>query len=242
MAFRNYNAAAEESLRDALDQNAQELQLFERTLRLFPEAIFVGEVCQPPDALLLANNSHSLLLAAGRIGLTGHANAMFPILRAALESASYCFLIVKNPALSEVWRDRHSSPSHKKACRRAFNSAVQAVADYSKWTPEAKALITDTYESMIDHGAHPNPRSIFMSTVVEDAGDYWHLRSNTLYEADASMTKWTTIVCAKTSLLVASVLAECLKSDDKSVWDYIDRLTVEIIAYISKSAAPKFPQ
>ncbi|MEN5159479.1 hypothetical protein [Achromobacter spanius] len=135
-------------MRDALALNGPELCLFERALLIFPEAIFVGEMSQPPEALFLAANSHSLLLAAGRISVTGHASAMFPVLRAALESASYCFLTVKNLSLSEVWRKRHSSPAHKSACGKAFNDASKAVAEQSRWPAEAKNYLNLIYEAM----------------------------------------------------------------------------------------------
>lgn len=237
MAFRNYTAGAEESLRDALALNGQELCLFERALLIFPDAIFVGEMSQPPEALFLAANSHSLLLAAGRISVTGHASAMFPVLRAALESASYCFLMVKNPSLSEVWRERHSSPVHKSACRKAFNGAIKAVAEQSRWTAEAKDYLNRLYEAMIDNGAHPNPNSIFNSTDIEDGDDHWHVHLNSLYEADAPMTRWAVFVCAETTLLVASVLAECLKTDDKSAWECIDSATQDFNAY--RAATPQ---
>lgn len=237
MTFRNYTTSAEESLRDALALNAEELRLFEQALIIFPESIFVGEMRHPPEALFLAANSHSLLLAAGRISATGHASAMFPVLRAALESASYCFLMVKNPALSEVWRERHSSLAHKSACRRAFNGAIKAVSEQSRWTAVAKDYLNQVYEAMIDNGAHPNPNSIFISTAVEDRDDHWHVHLNSIYEADAPMTKWAIFVCAETTLLVASVLAECLKTDDKSVWESIDRTTQDVLAY--RAATPQ---
>lgn len=241
MAFRTYNAGAEDSVRNALALNAQELQLLERALLLYPEAILVGEVSQPPEAIFLANNSHSLLLAAARIGLMGHASAMFPVLRAALESACYCFLMAKNPSLSEVWRERHSSPAQKAASRNTFNSAVKAVADQAIWTPRAKEYLTRVYDAMIDNGAHPNPNSIFMSATVEDDGDHWLVHLNNVYESDAPMTKWTTFICAETALLVASVLAGCLKTDDKAVWERIDNATTEAMAYRANNPPRHWP-
>ncbi len=241
MAFRTYNAGAEESVRDALALNAQELQLLERALLLYPEAISVGEVSQPPEALFLANNSHSLLLAAARISLTGHASAMFPVLRAAFESACYCSLIVMNPSLSAVWRERHDSPDHKTASRRAFDSAVKTVAKQSIWSPEAKEYLTRVYDAMIDNGAHPNPNSVFMRAVVEDGGDHWLVRLNDVYEGDAPMTKWATLICADTTLLVASVLAGCLKTDDKSVWERIDSATTAVREYKANNPPRHWP-
>ncbi|MGX9694887.1 hypothetical protein ACTJNK_31435 [Achromobacter anxifer] len=241
MAFRSYNADAEESVRDALALNAEELQLLEQALLLFPEAIFVGEHSQPAEALFLANNSHSLLLAATRIGLTGHASAMFPVLRAALESACYCFLMVNDPSLSEVWRERHTGEAQKKAGRIAFNSAVKTVADKSIWTPRAKAYLTRVYDAMIDNGAHPNPNSIFIPSVVEDRGDHWYVRLNSVYEGGAPMTKWTTFICADITLLVATVLAGCLKTDDESVWERIKSTTTEVMTYRANNPPQHWP-
>lgn len=241
MAFRTYNTSAEESVRDALALNAEELQLLEQALLLYPEALLLGEASQSPEALLLAINSHSLLLAATRISLTGHASAMFPVLRAALESACYCFLIVKNPALADVWRERHSSPAQKTASRNAFNSAVKMVADHTMWTPRAKEYLTQVYDAMIDNGAHPNSNSVFARTVVEDGNDHWFMHLNDVYEGDAPMTKWATFICADTAVLMARVLAGCLKTDDKKVWERIDATTTEIMAHRAKYPPRHWP-
>lgn len=95
MPFKDYNVAAEESVRDAFNSPTTELRFFEKVVDLFPRTILAGDADGPVEALMLSLNSFQLLLAGGRIALTGHASAMFPVVRTALESACYAFMILE---------------------------------------------------------------------------------------------------------------------------------------------------
>jgi hypothetical protein len=109
---------------------------------------------------LLLLNAYQLFLAAVRTGLSGHTAAIFPLLRASLESAAYGFLLVEKPELSSVWTNRHASETDKKACRSAF-TFEKAIAGIGAKSPDIHKLAKQAYESTIDYGAHPNVRGVF---------------------------------------------------------------------------------
>lgn len=228
MPFTDYNAAAEESVRDALNAPSTELLFFERVVELFPQSVFAGEAAGPLEALMLGLNAFQILLAAGRVALTGHASAMFPVLRTALESACYSFVIIERPELAQVWRDRHESKSKMDKCRNTFANAVKVVSRQCSWSPEGKQRLLDTYQGMIDYGGHPNPHSIFTAVSIDDGGNHWLANLHSVYEPESSMTKWATLACAEAGLCIAAVLAECHRKNDKSTWSVIQERMDEL--------------
>jgi hypothetical protein len=66
----------------------------------------------------------------------------------------------QQPALSEVWGNRHRSESDKKACRNAFtfDKAIKGLAHKAL---DIERLAREAYEGAIDYGAHPNLRGVF---------------------------------------------------------------------------------
>lgn len=221
MPFKDYNVAAEESVRDAFNSPTTELRFFEKVVDLFPTTILAGEADGPVEALMLCLNSFQLLLAGGRIALTGHASAMFPVLRTALESACYAFMILEKPELAIVWRERHESRSKMDKCRNTFANAVKVVSRQCSWIPEGKQRLVDTYQGMIDYGGHPNPHSIFHAVSIDDGGDHWLANLHSVYEPDSGMARWVTLACAEAALCVAAVLAECHRKNDAATWSAI---------------------
>src|SRR5258708_10058835 len=122
----------------------------------------------PPQtfALLLFLNAYQLFLAGARIALSGHPAAIFPLMRTALESASYGFLLEQQPALSEIWSNRHRSEADKKACRKTF-TFDRAIAGVNDKAPDIYRLAKEAYEGAIDFGAHPNLRGVFGHITVD---------------------------------------------------------------------------
>ena len=110
-------------------------------------------------SLVLFLNAYQLFLAGTRIAMSGHPAAIFPLMRSALESASYGFLMEQQPALSEIWSHRHRSDADKSACRDAF-SFHKAIADLKNRSPDIHRVAKEAYEGAIDYGAHPNVRGI----------------------------------------------------------------------------------
>lgn len=234
MPFRSYNDAADHSVRGALAAASKELSFFERVTNLFPQSIFVGETGGPPEALMLSLNAFQMLLAGGRIALTGHASVMFPVLRTALESACYAYMILENPKLAEVWRDRHDSSTKMDKCRRTFSNAVKVAADQSSWTPANKQWLIGTYQRMIDFGGHPNPHSIFGAISVEDGGDDWLVNLNSIYEPDSITTRDAIMACAESGLCIATVLAEGHWKNDKQICTSIQDMLEELANPVSQ--------
>ena len=131
-------------------------------------------------AMVLSMNAYMLFLAGVRVAMTGHVTACFPVLRTALESACYGFLIAKDPDLSAVWADRHKDADSKKVCRKAFGSAVTDVAKLvEREQPGGGQWLSDAYDAAIDFGAHPNIKSVFGHVrILEDVPEDPYFRVN----------------------------------------------------------------
>ncbi|ABO59773.1 hypothetical protein LA345_40465 (plasmid) [Burkholderia vietnamiensis] len=239
MPFKDYNVAAEESVRDAFNSPTTELRFFEKVVDLFPQTVLAGEVTGPIEAHMLSLNAFQILLAGGRIALTGHASAMFPVLRTALESACYAFMILARPELAQVWRERHESNSKMDKCRSTFSNAIKVVSRECSWTPEGKQRLLDTYQGMIDYGGHPNPHSIFHAVSIDDGGDHWLANLHSVYEPDSGMARWVTLACAEAGLCIAAVLAECHRKNDKVTWNCIQQAMDELASIKQSFLASK---
>ncbi|MCP1241354.1 hypothetical protein [Acetobacter lambici] len=114
----------------------------------------------PTFANILFLNAYQMFLGAARMALSGHPAAVFPLVRTALESASYGYLMEQQPTLSEVWSNRHRSEADKKACRNAF-TFDKAIKGFAHKAPDIDRLAKDAYEAAIDYGAHPNFKGVF---------------------------------------------------------------------------------
>lgn len=118
-------------------------------------------------ALLLFLNAYQLFLAGARTALSGHPAAIFPLMRTALESASYGLLLEEQPALSEIWRNRHRSGADKKACRNTF-TFDRAIAGLRDKSPDIHRMAKEAYEGAIDYGAHANLKGVFGHVTVDE--------------------------------------------------------------------------
>lgn len=108
---------------------------------------------------ILQMNAYMVFLAGVRIALSGHAAAVFPLLRTALESASYGLLIERDPVLADVWTHRHRSETDKKASRKAF-TFDKGIVHLKDMAPGIYYLAKLAYEGAIDFGAHPNLKGV----------------------------------------------------------------------------------
>jgi hypothetical protein len=163
----------------------------------------------PPQtfALLLFLNAYQLFLAGARIALSGHPAAIFPLMRTALESASYGLLLEQQPALSDIWSNRHRSEADKKACRKTFtfDKAIAGVIDRS---PDIHRLAKEAYEGAIDYGAHPNLKGVFGHVAIDDdRPDGMTAVSHTsLYSADHHETTRGLCACLDYGFLIISII------------------------------------
>jgi hypothetical protein len=169
-------------------------KLIGRTHRVFRDLVKATPPKAPPMPLVLALQGHASYLGAVRAALAGHVAAVYPGLRALIESALYALLMVKNPKLVDVWLHRHESERAKKDCREAFT--------YSKSLANLKLCDTDfalridyAYTATIDMGAHPNVRAVVPHITFKEVDQRTELSFAYLYGADAHETRRALLAC-----------------------------------------------
>lgn len=165
--LQSYLTATIENAQDHAEQPPQLMFMIERMDQIFREEIFVSEYDAHPVSALLVMNAHMMLMSSIRQALSGHVVSTFPIVRAALESACYAFLICQDEQRAEVWLERHESVKALKACRNIFQVSV-AVKELRPLAPEMAEYVSAHYDAAIDYGAHPNKRSVMNH--FEDGG------------------------------------------------------------------------
>jgi hypothetical protein len=112
---------------------------------------------------LLFLRTHAYFRAACEHATAAQLAESFVIGRAALEAAAYGLHISRNPTLAEVWLRRHDDLDHEKAAKAEF--VVHKVQEsIRKVDRDAAAVFSKLYQLSIDHGAHPNERSVTVST------------------------------------------------------------------------------
>jgi hypothetical protein len=166
--LRQYMAMADECLKELQASTNPLVAVLFQYDGYFRRDLWQHAPPQPTFAFLLFLNAYQLFLAGARMALSGHPAAIFPLMRTALESAGYGFLLVRQPALSEIWSNRHRSESAKKDCRKAFTfeKAISGVRDLA---PDVHRMAKEAYEGAIDFGAHPNPMGVFGHVTVDEA-------------------------------------------------------------------------
>jgi hypothetical protein len=181
-------------------------------------AIWTGASQSSPIPLFLGANGQMLFHGAIRTAIGGHVAAIYPLLRGALESACYGFRISQDPALLQVWADREKGEVQRKACRKAFNSAVgDAVKDLSRVEEELAQYIKNLYEESITYGAHPNVSAVLphVSTPT-DEGDHWRVNFGRIYVAHDDEIEHALLACAEYGLVVAYINVRSMPSHPQS--------------------------
>ncbi|SDO66576.1 hypothetical protein SAMN04488595_101452 [Ralstonia sp. 25mfcol4.1] len=96
--------------------------------------------------------AHSTYLAALRTATAGHAAAVWPLVRAALEAALYAVIVSEDDSLAHKWADPDLD---RKERSRLFTAKKGIEAVRAESEPMA-SYISQVYETSIDFGAHPN--------------------------------------------------------------------------------------
>jgi hypothetical protein len=167
-----------------------------------------------PDELVIHSmliNARFLLMTAFRVGLTGHAAGVHPILRTALETACYALLMTEDESqsLTEIWMSRNNSPDDLKACKKAFQqpikSAQKIVNDRGPGLGDWMYLL---YECSIDFGAHPNPKTVTLhSKVFDDEMGLTRYENVGLYAVGNYGYECGLLACVEMGLATAIVLS-----------------------------------
>jgi hypothetical protein len=116
-------------------------------------AVWSGALQLDPLSVFLGVNGQMMLQAAIHMAASGHVAAIYPLLRAALESASYGFRTSKDPTLLQIWIDRENGEAQRKACRKAFTSAVaDAAKEIAEVEPALGHYIQQLHERVLRMG------------------------------------------------------------------------------------------
>ncbi|GFM10209.1 TPA: hypothetical protein ACJJXW_000480 [Enterobacter cloacae] len=176
--------------------------------QVFHEEIFADDLVSNPYAQLLAMNSYSLLLNGVGQAISGHTVAIFPVLRTALESACYAFLIAKNEELGVVWINRHNSESALQRCRKKL-TVKRACEKLSSFSPEMAEYVMAHYDASIDYGAHPNQKAILnhLSDIGEVDSNFHGFELTSVYGENSWHVNYALLVCTEVGQAVAYLLA-----------------------------------
>lgn len=212
----NLNLGTLASYLEATNDNCNEHALHEpdlmglvvRTDELLRTEVFPG-LHIDPFASLLVVNAHMLYLAGMRQALTGHLAVVFPVVRSSLESACYAYLIARDPSLSDAWADRHASKAAFDRSRKEFGNAVAAsIKKLRPSHPEMADIVEGLYQSSIDFGAHPNPRSLIPHVEMKTHDDKWsRLEFTGVYGKNSFEVNYGLLVVAEFGLAIAHIAA-----------------------------------
>lgn len=209
----DYLAATLENSQFHAVEQPQLMSMVNEMDQIFHDEIFNHEFDISPVAGLLAMNSYMMLLNAIRQALSGHIVSIFPIVRAAIESASYAYLIADNENNEKIWLNRNTSNSARDACSHAF-SARKAIKKLELISSEMATYVKENYDASIDYGAHPNRRSIYSHLV--DTGlisDRFHSFTLTgVYERNSREVNNGLLACIEFGQAIAFLIAACDKN------------------------------
>lgn len=221
LSFRDYIVSGDETTAALLANGSPFVDAIEEFHSFFSRSLWVNPVSGHPLANLLGMNALMLLLAGARTALTGHPAAVFPVLRTALESASYALLVSRNQELSEIWINRHRSDGDRAKSRSAFAAPVRKAVEILNHGDDEKSAgwILDAYEASIDFGAHPNPKSVFLYTSMPKSEDgvYQTMTLTSLYGEGALETQRGLIAVLDYGLAIAVVLANSVQTQTEVV-------------------------
>jgi hypothetical protein len=229
-SFDDYITAGEETARKILTANGPLIKALRSHHDYFTRTLWADDPDINPVAGVLSINAFMMFLAGTRIAMTGHAGAIFPVLRTGLEYACYAFLITEDPALAAIWSDRHRDAKSLKASRNAFTGAVKITAQkLNDIQDDSGDWIFEAYETAIDYGGHPNPRGVFdhVSMLNEGPEEYHQVNVAGLYGEDHFYTERSLIACLDFGLAVAIVLSRCRKEFSEEVQTKLNALNEE---------------
>lgn len=202
-SLKSYIEATNEVAQDHAANPPQLMSLIEDMDVILQREFFAGDIDVNPFVAVLMMNSYTLLLGAVRQALSGHVVTVFPVVRAALESACYAYLMSQDEARVDMWLHRHRSEEDKKTCRKIFTVA-NAVSALGISCPQMADYISANYEAAIDFGAHPNPRSVTGHLAAGDVDDtYYGVTLTAVYDHDHWLVNRELLVCVETGQAIA---------------------------------------
>jgi hypothetical protein len=110
-------------------------------------------------ALFFFLKAHSSFLAAIGLAIGTQIPEAYMVLRGVVENSLYGLYIHKKPELAEIWLSRHESDADKKAVKEKFKIGDMLTL-LENIDSKLGKIARSLYERTIDHGAHPNERSL----------------------------------------------------------------------------------
>lgn len=209
----DYLAFSDERTRSFQNSPPQIFELIRDVDTLIRE-VWTGTLDTQTVPAFLNMNAYFSFLAAVRTAISGHVSSVFPLARAALESACYAFLLSKDETLQSVWMNRDKGDDERTACRKAFTSAVKDTAKQLRTIQEEMGdYVQGLYDASITFGAHPNPLSVFRHLEVrdDDGSDHWKVDFTCMYGEDSHEVKHALLACAEYGIVIAYLNAQGIK-------------------------------
>jgi hypothetical protein len=225
--FDDYVKSASETAETLLSRDSAAVRGFRLFHDYFGQVVWADGAVVPPTSSVLTMNAYLLFLSGAHAALQGHAAAVFPLLRTALENACYAFMIAKNPDLADVWMHRHQDEASRRASRATFTPAVRETAlAISALQPESGDIVLECYESAIDFGSHPNPRGVLehLSFGEPDEDGQVTLSLTALHGPDDFGTKHVLIACLDFAWVIGLVMARTRPELTKEIVDALAAL------------------
>lgn len=207
-----YLKATSENIDDHFNQPPDLMHLVNQMDEIFQNEIFAHEYNVSVFAGVLAMNSYTLLLSAVRQALSGHIVTIFPLVRTALESACYAYLIAHDEEVERIWLNRNKSKNALEKCRK--NLTVQkAKAQLMSLSPDMANLVKQLYDESIDHGAHPNRKAVFkhLSNMDEVDEKFHSFILTGVYGENSWQVNYALLACTEYGQAIAFILAACAK-------------------------------
>lgn len=214
-SIEDYLAFSDERASALLESSPAILSLVKDVDSLI-RAVWDGHFEADAIAAFLNMNAYYFFLASVRVAITGHVSATFPLVRSALESACYGFLLSKDEALRTVWTNRDRGEKEKAACRKALTSAVKDTATrLGAIQVEMASYVQDLYEASITFGGHPNPHSVFSHVHVDDhdANSLCKVGFTCMYSETSFEVQRALLACAEYGIVVAYINAHSISPD-----------------------------
>lgn len=228
-SFRAFLTACTENQDEVLAQNSPYVAMMD-ALDSFLLTHITNPSVVPSDLVMhaLRINARFMLLTAYRIGLTGHAAAVYPTLRTALENACYAFLMSQDESLSDVWMKRSLSVAHAKAFKIAFNKAIADARNLiDKLHPNNLGTwMYELYKASMEFGAHPNALTVVLHTrFSDDEATGWTKYENiALYTVGNFEFDRTLLACVEMGLAIAIVLSMTLDVPSQEILQEVNNL------------------
>jgi len=193
---------AQENEASCLNEYPELISLLDRMAKALRDMIGVSTGSPLEGRTVVENmllvNAYSLYLSAVRIALSGQSPPVFAVLRACLESALYAVIAAQSEANCTIWIQRKQN---LKKCRKIFKkeTATKYLEDFD---PNLAGCVNESYDALIDFGAHPNPRSVLghMSFDTKDEGEL--VKFTFLHHVESSEILRPLMACFETGVVV----------------------------------------